>query len=214
MKKMSKLAALALAILMLLGASGAFASTYVSDPVAPAIAGPVEEPAAAPDETAEPAEGAAEAEAIVRTESENGSVNIRAAASADAEIVGKLTSGANVTVLGTEGDWTKVRTDGIVGYVSSKYLQASEPAAASEPVEVNREVRISTTLGDVISLGAPVTMSAELIGFDGTTVALQWQQNTGSGWRDVAGANERTFSYTATEETVNSQWRLAVKIVG
>ncbi len=226
MKKTRKLAALALALMMLLSATAAFASTYVSDPVSPAIAGPsASEPTAAadqtvePEQTAEPADGeqagdAVETEAVVKTETENGSVNIRAAASTDAEIIGQLTGDARVTVLGTEGDWTKVRADGVVGYVFSKYLQVSEPAATPAPVETKREVRIGTTLGDVINLGDSVTMSAELIGFDGTTVTLQWQQNTGGGWHDVSGANGLSFSYTATEETVNSQWRIAVKIVG
>lgn len=225
MKNTYKLVALILTLLMLAGPAVAYAGTYVSDPVSPSIskpsaqeqqpeaeATPAPEASEEPAVEEQPAGEAPETEAVVATESEDGRVNIRAAASADAEIIGHLNRNDRVKVLAVEGDWTKIRADGIVGYVFSKYLQADAPETM--PATIKREVRISTTLGSVVNVGDPVTMNCELIGFDGLTVRLQWQQNTGAGWRDVAGANGLSFSYIASEETVNSQWRVQVTIVG
>jgi uncharacterized protein YgiM (DUF1202 family) len=227
MKNTNKLVALILALLLLVGSTAAFASTYVSDPISPSISNSSEgedqpvveatpEPLTSvePAQTEQPAEVVQETEAVVTTDDENGNVNIRAAASADAEIIGQLTSNMRVSVLGVEGDWTKIRADSIVGYVYSKFLQVSAPEATPAPVEIKREVRITTTLGSVVNVGDPVTMNSELVGFDGLNVHLQWQQNTGFGWRDVSGANGPSFSYVASEETVNSQWRVSVTIVG
>lgn len=242
MKKMNKLAALIMTFIMLASATAAFAGTYVSDPVSPAISdasdgedqgtsdptavAPATEPSVAPEATPVPDTGASETDAVVKTDQENGSVNIRAAASLDAEILGQLTSDAHVTVIGTEGDWSKIRTDGITGYIYSKYLVVSVPETTPVPEEtevpeetpvpvaVERKVSIRTTLGDVVNAGDTITMTAELTGFDGVNVELQWQQNAGAGWRDVNGATGQTFSYIATEETINSRWRVAVTIVG
>lgn len=231
MKKTNKLIALIVAAMLLFSATTAFAATYVSDPVSPSIANPggdeaqpespeqalpTEEPSPAPEETAAPE--SVEVEAVIQTEEEGGSVNIRAAASKDAEIIGKLTNGMSVTALGTEGDWTKIRADGITGYVYSSFLRIPEPveeAPAEEvaPVALDRAVRVSTTLGEVVNPGDTITMSCELIGFDGLTVQIQWQQNSGGGWRDVDGANGRSLSYTASQETVNSRWRVLATVV-
>lgn len=231
MKKTNKLIVLIVAAMLLFSATTAFAATYVSDPVSPSIANPggdeaqpespeqalpTEEPSPAPEETAGPE--SVEVEAVIQTEEEGGSVNIRAAASKDAEIIGKLTNGMSVTALGTEGDWTKIRADGITGYVYSSFLRIPEPveeAPAEEvaPVALDRAVRVSTTLGEVVNPGDTITMSCELIGFDGLTVQIQWQQNSGGGWRDVDGANGRSLSYTASQETVNSRWRVLATVV-
>ncbi len=230
MKKTNKLVALIVAAMLLFSATTAFAATYVSDPVSPSIANPggdeaqpespealpTEEPGAAPEETAAPEP--VEVEAVIQTEEEGGSVNIRAAASMDAEIIGKLTSGMSVTTLGTEGDWTKIRADGVTGYVYSAFLRIPEPveeapAEEAAPVAAERAVRVSSTLSEVVNPGDTITMSCELIGFDGLTVQLQWQQNSGGGWRDVDGANGRSLSYTASQETVNSRWRVLATVV-
>ena len=237
MKKTNKLVALIVAAMLLFSATTAFAATYVSDPVSPSIANPggdeaqpespeqalpTEEPGAAPEETTAPEETVApepvEVEAVIQTEEEGGSVNIRAAASMDAEIIGKLTSGMSVTTLGAEGDWTKIRADGVTGYVYSAFLRIPEPveeapAEEAAPVAAERAVRVSSTLSEVVNPGDTITMSCELIGFDGLTVQLQWQQNSGGGWRDVDGANGRSLSYTASQETVNSRWRVLATVV-
>jgi len=248
MRNTRKLVALILALMLLSGAPAAFASTYVSDPVSPSISGlpsgdaqpegeatpapeatPVPEATPAPEVSAEPTPAPEGTDAVVATENENGSVNIRAAASIDSEIIGTLMSGMSVTVLGVEGDWTHVRAGGIEGYVSSKYLKVSAsedatPVQQAESDQIPEEqtgvgtdlseliVEISSSLDDHVAPGETVRLTSRLIGFEGMEYTLQWQYNDGSGWKDVKGATGATYEFEATLETVQYKWRLAVTI--
>jgi len=178
-KKMNKLAALILALLMLVSATTAFAGTYVSDPVSPTISKPddggqqpeleatpapegeaVLEPTPAPEgeQIAEETPAPQEIEATVQTESEGGSVNIRAAASTDSEILGQLDNSARVTVLGVEGDWAIIRADSITGYVFSKYLALSMPEETSVieetavPEETSVPVEVEQPDGETVTI--------------------------------------------------------------
>ncbi len=237
MKKTNKLVALIVAVMLLLSATTAFAATYVSDPVSPSIANPggsealpetpeealpTEEPGAVPEETEAP-EDPVEVDAVVQTEEEGGSVNIRAAASMDAEIIGKLTNGMSVSVLGTEGDWTRIRADGVVGYVYSNYLSFPEPEA-EEPTEVAPEpapaveqsIKVASNL-DTGSLkpGDVLTLSAELIGFEGLDYSLNWQvKRLGGDWEDISGATEASLTLDIKEEHNGCSWRLRASIDG
>lgn len=159
-KSMSRLVALVLALMLVLSAS-AMATERASDPFRVPGAkqrpeqteapvqdeqAPAEEQAPADEQT--PAEEQAPAEAQPQPEAQpqvsedkkqvdlqDGELNLRAGASSDAEIIGKLRSGELVTVLVTEGEWTKVRlANGTEGYVASRYL-AELKLAESKPVE-------------------------------------------------------------------------------
>ena len=64
----------------------------------------------------------------------DGYLNVRAEPSSNAAIVGELRNGPHgAELLGVEGKWSKVRVNGVVGYVFSSYLQ-SEP---TDPVSIN-----------------------------------------------------------------------------
>ena len=52
-----------------------------------------------------------------------GNLNVRTRPSLDAFIVGRIPNGSEVTVYATLPDWTLVGYNGIVGYVSSRYIQ-------------------------------------------------------------------------------------------
>ena len=55
-------------------------------------------------------------------------VNIRQSASSSSKQLGKLYHNGIVTVLGTEGDWTKVKTGTMTGYIFSDYLHLGTDA--------------------------------------------------------------------------------------
>ena len=76
-------------------------------------------PSAAPTPTPTATPAPEEEENIMIT---TDSVNVRAGASTDTEIVGKLLTGTPVTVTGTEGDWTVVDYEGQKAYIKSEYL--------------------------------------------------------------------------------------------
>lgn len=75
----------------------------------------------------------------------DGYLNVRSTPSSKSQIVGKLKNGPEGAVLlGVEGSWSKVRVDGVVGYVASKYLQSTP----TESVYVDASAVIGQWFGD------------------------------------------------------------------
>ena len=68
------------------------------------------------------AESAAEAETI-GTVTATTNINVRASASETADRLGVLSGGDSAELLGTEGDWSKIKYNGQIGYVKSEYVQ-------------------------------------------------------------------------------------------
>ena len=60
----------------------------------------------------------------------DGYLNVRQAPTTQSQIVGKLKNGSvGAELLGVEGSWSRVRVNGVVGYVASKYLQSTPTEA-------------------------------------------------------------------------------------
>ena len=57
-------------------------------------------------------------------------VNIRAKASADADVIGTLIAGYSITRTSDSNGWSKVNYDGQTGYIKSDYLTTTKPQAA------------------------------------------------------------------------------------
>lgn len=56
----------------------------------------------------------------------DGYLNVRAQPTTQSQILARLNNGPDgAELLGVEGSWSKVRVNGVVGYVSSKYLQST-----------------------------------------------------------------------------------------
>lgn len=58
----------------------------------------------------------------------DGYVNVRAEAKEDAEVVGKLYNNTAATILAKQGDWYKVTSGNVIGYVKSDYVVEGEEA--------------------------------------------------------------------------------------
>ena len=87
------------------------------------------------------------------------SLNVRKGASTSYSVIGTLSKGAKVEVISTSNGWSKIKYNGSVGYVSSKYLSNSI-------VEDNTTASPSATVDKVISLaksllGKPYVWAAE-----------------------------------------------------
>ncbi len=67
-------------------------------------------------------ESAAGAE-VIGTVTATTNINVRASASETADRLGVLSGGDSADLLGTEGDWSKIRYNGQIGYVKSEYVQ-------------------------------------------------------------------------------------------
>ena len=57
-------------------------------------------------------------------------VNVRSLPSTDGEIVGKIYNNCAATILGTEGDWYKIESGNVTGYIKSEYFVIGEEAKA------------------------------------------------------------------------------------
>lgn len=62
-----------------------------------------------------------------------GNLNVREGASEEAELVGKMPGNAGCEILGTEGDWTQIKSGEVTGYVKSEFLISGEEAKAYAP---------------------------------------------------------------------------------
>ncbi len=76
-----------------------------------------------------------------------GNLNVREAPGTDADLVGKMPNNAGCDILGTEGEWTKIRSGKVEGYVKSEFLLSGETALArAEEVKQTIATVNTTTL--------------------------------------------------------------------
>lgn len=106
------------------------------DPAAAASAGADTTDTTDVDTTSEETEVQTETEAVYDTsmsgqlafaQCEN-YINVRAEASADGEVVGKVYNNGSVTILGQLGDWYEVQSGNVTGYVNAAYFATGEEA--------------------------------------------------------------------------------------
>ncbi len=104
------------------------------------------------------------------------SLNVRAEASTDSEIVGKMVKGDAATILGVEGDWLKITSGNVNGYIKAEFCKVAEDAEAMAKelnlycaTSLTQGLRIRETAGGEIlstmDLNAklPIDMNAEQI---------------------------------------------------
>ena len=134
--------------------------------------------------------------------------------------------GTPVEVLGVEGDWVlvyvfEVEIDGelhndVTGYAYIDNVPGVEPEQPEEPVDPEEEqqpkfkVTIFSSRRSVMAPGEIVYLTSKLEGFEGYETLCQWQVDMGEGFVNVKGANEETYSFESSVETLSYDWRLAV----
>ena len=74
----------------------------------------------------------------------DGNINVREVPGTEAEIVGKLPNNAGCEIIGTDGEWTQIKSGKVKGYVKSEYLLTGE-AAIAKAQEVKQTVATVTT---------------------------------------------------------------------
>lgn len=69
--------------------------------------------------------------------------------------------------------------------------------------------------GKLSYVGARITLTAELTGFEGREYTLQWQYAVGDSdnWIDIAGANNDTYIFTLDEINTHYNWRCVARDV-
>ena len=83
----------------------------------------------------------------------NSSVNFRSASNTSSTVLGELKNGTAVTVVGTEGDWSKVTYAGKTGYIRSDYL-AMTGGTELNPSNNAASYNVSTQRASVLNYAA------------------------------------------------------------
>ena len=171
---------------------------------------PAEEPAeeqpeetpAAPEETTEEPEEAPEAE-------QPAGIPMREGPDGLSVIVDELPADAEYTILGYEGDWVKIQIGDKIAYVYGPDIGIFPEHTEGEPVEKKVTIFANRTLS--VAPGDTIKLTSRLEGFeDCEYVLFQWECNKGAGWEEVPGATSDTYSFTFSEETNHTAWRLRV----
>lgn len=74
-----------------------------------------------------------------------GNLNVREGASEEAELAGKMPGDAGCEILGTEGDWTKIQSGEVTGYVKSEFLITGDEAREYAPQVMSTIATCTTT---------------------------------------------------------------------
>lgn len=72
-------------------------------------------------------------------------VNIRSKASTDGEIVGKLYTGSSAKIVDKKGEWVKIKSGSVTGYIKSEYLAIGEAAEKVADKYGKKTATVSTT---------------------------------------------------------------------
>ena len=189
-------------------------------------------------EEAEEAEEAAPAddvqeEAAEAAESAEKEIALRERADGMSAVVATIDPGTSATVKSTDGDWSLVEVDGVEGYIYKDDLKkisvvsetAEEPSEeetedAEETESEDKEdavktsakkVTIFTDRKAVMTEGDKVTLTSKLEGFDDCAeVRYIWKVDKGNGFEEIPGANQSSYTFTATAETLSWNWHLTV----
>lgn len=68
-------------------------------------------------------------------------------------------------------------------------------------------------IGSVVNEGDIITMTAILYGFEDVEVTYQWYRLVGADWIPIEGAIAQSYSFAATEETVDCWYNVYVTII-
>ena len=122
------------------------------------------------------------------------SLNLRTSPSTQSQVVAVYQRGTKVTVLGTSGKWTRVRTpDGKTGYMLTSYLKkasSSTPKATPTPKAdtgkaVSYYAYVKTASGSNVILRSAASTAAASLGNLPVGTRVQVTREYTSGWRQV-----------------------------
>lgn len=124
-------------------------------------------------------------------------------------ILEEMPADAEFTVISTDGDWVLIQVGDSTGYVYGPdigiFPEQSEDAQTVKKVTIFANRTLSVAPGD------PIRLTSRLEGFEGAEYILyQWECNKGSGWMEIPGATDDSYSFIFNDETNHTAWRLRV----
>lgn len=108
-------------------------------------------------------------------------VNVRDAAGEEGNVVGKLYNNSAATVEATEGDWYKITSGNVTGYVKSEFVVCGDEELAKQ---VSR--RVATVQTETLFVRTEPTTSADVLGMVPDQEELTVTDETVDGWTKVS----------------------------
>ncbi len=108
-------------------------------------------------------------------------VNVRDAATEEGEVVGKLYNNSAATVEATEGDWYKITSGNVTGYVKSEFVVCGNEELAKQ---VSR--RVATVQTETLFVRTEPTTEADVLGMVPDQDALTITDESVNGWTKVS----------------------------
>ncbi|MCR5098078.1 MAG: C40 family peptidase [Lachnospiraceae bacterium] len=148
----------------------------------------------------------------------NDFVNVRAHASEDSEVVGKLYSNGAGTVLKKKGSWVKIESGSVVGYVKSKYVVIGDEKAVKKASR-----RVAKVKADTLYVREKATKKADIIGMvpRDEDLTVTSEKKFDDGWVKVSVEEgdgyvstkyvDLSTEYTYAESKAEEQARLAAE---
>lgn len=118
-------------------------------------------------------------------------LNVREEASIESAVVGKMTRHNACEILGVEGEWTKITSGNVSGYVKSEYLITGEEALAIAMEEVQTYATVTTQTLRVRSEQSTESDIVSLVG-DGEDLVVISETDE---WAEVEVDDETGYVY-------------------
>lgn len=135
-------------------------------------------------------------------------LNIREEATTDSDIVGKLFDGNVGDVLGTSGEWTKISSGDVTGYVNSDYILTGKDA---EMYAADYKKVLGTVTDDTVRVRADKSTESDILGLvaKDTVLPVKTQDKE---WVEVT-MDDGTDGYIAADYiTVEETYEYAMSI--
>lgn len=121
-------------------------------------------------------------------------LNVRAEASTDSDVVGKMYPGCVGDIVAVEGDWFKITSGNVTGYVKAEYVLTGKDA---EPLAEEYGKYIGTVTGDILKVRREATTESEAIAMLEKDDQV-YVTETLDGWYEVL-VNDNWYGYVSSE---------------
>jgi len=135
-------------------------------------------------------------------------LNIRKEASTDSDIVGKLFNGNVGDVLETDGDWVKISSGDVTGYVNSDYILTGKDA---ETYAADYKKVLGTVTDDTVRVRAEKSTDSDILDLVAKDTVLPVKAQDKE-WVQVTLANDVTGYIAADYITVAESYEYAMTI--
>ncbi|MBN9648319.1 C40 family peptidase [Terrisporobacter sp.] len=113
-------------------------------------------------------------------------LNVRKGPSTSYAKIATLTNGTKVKVITTSGEWSKISSGSITGYVSNQYLSSKAPSSDNDSNETSITKYVDASVGLNVRKGAGTSYSVITTLSHGTKVTVK---STSNGWSKITSGS-------------------------